>query len=133
MARVGIEVIVDGPLFDGDPVKKTREAIDLGAVDLTGEISSLAVDLAPFRSGEYRNSFRVYNSKTDDMFAWAHANPYGRGTLGARSTWLETGKRRGVKTARRGSYHSRTATRRFSGINKDEWFLPYLMEAFNGS
>ena len=133
---------LSGPLFDEKVTQRFKDAVNDGMRDLAEEGESTMAGFIAMRgfektgatirsvtSEEHRDStkaigwFKVYPT---DMWERGGGPRQDRPTR----TWLEEGKRNGVKF-RRGAFAFRKTTRRLKSLNYNDDFLAKISEALN--
>lgn len=133
MARKYIET--SGPIFEPDATKKLKEALSQGIEELGEQGGQM---LAGFvRAGGFVNSGRFAGSTVVELHrrnsgavGWVKVYTENQWPEPDRPTrtWMETGRRSGVKL-RRGTYAYRKTAKKLNKVTYDEMFLPRIMEA----
>lgn len=123
--RGGVKIKLEGPVFDEARRKGLlREGIREGTKALMPRIEA-TVKLKTPGTGRYRRSIKskVYDSGAGLI----HSDDPRR-----LKTWLETGRRRGVKTARKGAYAYQAGRRQANSLKKQGFYEDHIVRRLNG-
>lgn len=122
------QVVIDGPLFEPDMVRRLHAAIDEGILDLAQQGERYLKDelRGAFRVSTGRYVGSIESARKGGLRAGIHSSDKLR-----RKTFLESGYRRGVKTRRKGGWYFRHTYTRLRREDPNSFVLPYIIKALD--
>lgn len=135
MARqfISLEATAKGPLFDGDSYERFKDALAGGIQELAEQGGDLVANFV--RAGGFIDTGRFVGSTVVEITrtrgaGWAKVYQEDQWPAPGRPTrtWMETGRRHGVRL-RKGTYAYRKTARRLNKAKYEQVFLPKIVEA----
>lgn len=121
-------VEISGPLFDGDTTRRVHAAVDRGLLDLAEQGERYLKD-------ELRGALRVQTGRYVGSIEAGRKASLSAGVRSVdtlrRKTFLETGRRNGVKTRRKGGWYFRHTATRLQREDPTGFILPYIVKALD--